>query len=778
MRRVSVIFLTFQILTCGARVAAAEQTDSRPHAVAGTVVDATGAVVPGVGVVLKQSSGSERRARTDTAGHFVFQNVVGPAQLVASTDGFAPAVHDLSASDTFVRIVLQPIPVTERVTVTAPRPTDRPITSGTKTDTLPRDVPQAITVVPRSLISDQSMHSMADVARVVPGLGMAQGEGNRDTPILRGNPSTSDFFVDGVRDDAQYFRDVYNVERIEVLKGPNAMIFGRGGVGGVINRVTRQAERTRIREARIELGSYGHRRLSGDVGQPFGSEAAFRASAVYENSDTYRSGVGLERYGINPTFTASLGNSTIWRAGYEYFHDDRTADRGVPSFGGRPLSTAASTFFGNPGLSRSNAAVNSLTSSLDHRFGNGWMLHSRISFADYAKFYQNVYAGSAVDPSGTDVNISAYNHAASRTNVFSQTDLVAKTATGRITQTLLAGVELGRQGTHNFRNTGYFGATGSATSVTVPVTNPVTSLPLTFRQNTTDANNEGVAQVAAVYVQDQIELSKRLLAIAGVRFDMFDVDFQNNHSGVSFGSRDRLLSPRAGLVFKPFPPLSLYGSYSMAYLPRAGEQLSSLSLTNRTLDPEEFRNREFGIKWQVQPALAFSAAAYRLNRGNVAVADPIDPTRFLLVDGQRTTGIEVEFAGNLTRAWSVVSVYAYQDGQITHTQSASVRAGARLAQVPRHSFSTWNRYELTRRLGVALGLVHRSDVFAATDNTVTLPAFTRVDGAMFFVLNARLRAQANFENLLDDRYYLYANGNNNITPGSPRAVRLALITQF
>ncbi len=778
MRCAGVIVLTFQILMWGSRVVAAEQTDSIPRAVAGTVVDASGAVVPGVAVVLKLQSGSERSARTDSAGHFVFQNVVGSAQLVARTDGFAPAIHDLSASHTFVRIVLQPIPVTERVTVTASPPTDRPITSGTKTDTLPRDVPQAISVVTRSLISDQSMQSMADVARVVPGLGMAQGEGNRDTPIFRGNPSTSDFFVDGVRDDVQYFRDVYNVERIEVLRGPNAMIFGRGGVGGVINRVTRQAERTRIREARIELGSYGHRRLSGDVGQPFGSEAAFRATAVYENSDTYRSGVSRERYGINPTFTTSLGNSTIWRAGYEHFHDDRTVDRGVPSFGDRPVATAASTFFGNPGLSHSNATVNALASSLDHRFGNGWMVQTRISLANYVKFYQNVHPGSAVDSSGTIANISAYNNATRRTNVFSQNDLVAKTATGRINHTLLAGIELGRQATDNFRNTGYFGATASATSVAVPVTNPITSVPLTFRQSTTDANNEGVAQVAAVYVQDQIELSKRLLAIAGVRFDMFDVDFHNNRSGVSFGTRDRLLSPRAGLVFKPFPPLSVYGSYSMAHLPRAGEQLSSLSLTNRTLDPEEFRNREFGVKWQVQPALAFSAAAYRLNRGNVSVADPVDPTRSLLVDGQRTTGFELEFAGNLTRAWSVVSVYAYQDGLITRTQSASVRAGARLAQVPRHSFSAWNRYELTPRLGAALGLIHRSDVFAATDNTVTLPAFTRVDGAVFFLLNARLRAQANFENLLDARYYLYANGNNNITPGSPRALRLALITQF
>ena len=211
--------------------------------------------------------------------------------------------------------------------------------TATRTYTPLRNVPQAITVVTRAMIADQSMQSLADVVRYVPGVGMAQGEGNRDAAVFRGNSSTGDFFVDGIRDDVQYFRDLYNVERVEALKGPNAMIFGRGGAGGVINRTTRQANWTA--RARSHRAGRLVRQPPGDVRRRgSGGEPRSRAGdGMYENSDSYRDGVGLERYGINPTVAFALGSGTIVRAGYERFHDERTADRGVPSWNGRPFET-------------------------------------------------------------------------------------------------------------------------------------------------------------------------------------------------------------------------------------------------------------------------------------------------------------------------------------------------------------------------------------------------------------------------------------------------------
>jgi catecholate siderophore receptor len=670
-------------------------------------------------------------------------------------------------------------PVSESVEVHASAPDAGPSMTATKTLTPLRDVPQSVTVITRGMIAEQSMQSMADVVRYVPGVGMAQGEGNRDTPVLRGNSTTADFFVDGVRDDVQYFRDLYNVERVEALKGPNAMIFGRGGAGGVINRATRQADWNRAHEIVLQTGSDANRRVSFDLDRPLGTAVAARVTGMYENSDSYRGSVGLERYGFNPTFAFSLGSATTLRLGYEHFRDDRTADRGIPSFGDRPVETAASTFFGDPNQSNAFVTVNAFTAAVDHKFDGPLLLRNRTSFADYDKFYQNVYPGSAVSPDGATVALAAYNNATDRRNFFNQTDLNVNALTGRIRHVLLAGAEFGRQDTDNLRKTGYFTSIGpNVTAFTVPVSAPTVSVPVTFRASPTDADNRGIATLAAVYGQDQVELTRHVQAVVGLRFDRFEVDFRNNRTGADFASTDNLLSPRVGVIVKPRDPISIYTSYSLTYAPRAGEQLSSLSLTNQSLEPEKFTNYEVGAKWDIRPSLSFTAAVYRLDRNNVVIPDPTDATRSILVDGQRTDGVEVGLSGRITRSWSAVGGYAYQDGRITTTLSASAREGARLAQVPRHSFSLWNRYDVTPRWGLGAGIVHTGDVFTSTDNTVMLPAFTRVDGAVFVNLTRTLSAQINLENLLDEDYYAFSHNNNNITPGSPRAFRVALVTRF
>jgi catecholate siderophore receptor len=761
-----------------ASAVSAQDVVSQSRSVTGVVVDAAGGTIAGATVVIRSAGMPARQTTTDDAGRFEFKDLAsGGLAVTASAARFQPFTLDL-ARPAPVRIVLQPMPVTEHVTVVAPMAAER-ITSAMKTDTPMRDVPQAVTVITREAIAERSMQSMADVVRYVPGVGMAQGEGNRDTPVFRGNSSTSDFYVDGARDDVQYFRDLYNVERVEALKGPNAMIFGRGGVGGVINRVTRQANWSPVRQATFEGGSFGHRRLTADLGHAVNGTLALRLTGMFEDSDSYRQGVGLNRYGVNPTMAVAMGRDTTVRAGYEHFHDDRTADRGVPSFDGRPFGTDASTFFGDPANSRSRATVDALSASLDHQLTRAIRLRSRISAASYDKFYQNIYPASAVDSTGSRVSLSAYNNAADRRNLFSQTDLVARARTHTVAHVLLAGVELGRQVTENFRNTGYFTTIGpTTTSVNVAVSAPQISLPLTFRQSVTDADNRSVGTVAAVYAQDQIELSRQFQGVIGLRVDRFQVEAENHRTGAVFTTDDRLVSPRAALLFKPATSIAFYTSYTLSYLPRAGEQLSSLSLTNQALDPETFRNYEVGARWQIRPALFASAALYRLDRGNVVVPDPADSTRSILVDGQRSRGLEMDLGGHVTRQWSVLAAYAHQHGEITRTQSATVQAGARLAQLPAHTLSLWNRYEVTRRLAAGVGIVHRSDVFTSTDNTVTLPRFTEIDAAVFFSPLARLRGQINVENLFDQPYYQFSNGNNNITPGSPRAVRVSVTAKF
>jgi catecholate siderophore receptor len=647
-----------------------------------------------------------------------------------------------------------------------------------------RDEPTSVTVVTRKSIDDQNMQNLADVVRYVPGIGIAQGEGNRDNPVFRGSSSSSDLFIDGMRDDIEYYRDLYNIERVEALKGPNGMLFGRGGVGGVINRVSKQAGFDTFRSATLQGGSYSNGRVSLDLNQPFSDSVALRLNTMYENSDTYRDDVSLERYGINPTMTLRTSEVTRITFGAEYFHDERTADRGVSSFAGRPLETDPSEFFGDPAQSETHSTVKAVSALFEHQFSDGLTLRNRTRYADYDKFYQNVYPG-VVNAAGTDVQILAYNNAMQRDNLFNQTDLLFSLESGALKHSLLVGVELGRQVTDNFRNTGFFDTISpTTTSINVPLSDPRTTLPVSFRQSATDADNHGVAKIAAAYVQDQIEFSPHWLATLGLRYDNFQVDFDNHRLGATFSSDDGLLSPRAGIIYKPIEPVSLYASYSLSYQPRAGAQLSSLNLTNEALDPEEFTNYEVGAKWDFLPGLAFTAALYNLERTNVAIADPLDPTRSILIDGQRVKGVELGIAGNITQAWSVMGAYAYQDGEVLNNQSATVLKGARLAALPENTFSLWNRYDINPMWGVGLGLIYRDSILAATENlatpavNVTLPSYTRVDAAVFFTLNARLRAQLNVENLFDEEYFATANSNTNITPGSPLAARVSVIATF
>lgn len=687
--------------------------------------------------------------------------------------GLVLAIATVSAAQADDAAALVPTPL-PKVTVTARYEPEgyqaNRSRTATKTDTPLLDVPQSVSVITGDLIRDQSMQSLADVARYVPGAGMAQGEGNRDTIILRGNASTADFFLDGVRDDIEYFRDLYNVDRVEVLKGPNAMIFGRAGAGGVVNRVTRQAQWDSQREVTLQGGSWDNRRATFDLGDGLSDTIAARVTGMYEDSDSYRDGVELERVGVNPTAAIHIGEDTQLRLSYEYFDYDRTADRGIPSLDGRPFQTDESTFFGDPEQSPTNATVNLFTVTVDHAISESVHLRNRTMYADYDKFYQNIFPGAVNVAAGT-VQITAYNNEQLRENLFNQTDLLFSFDIGSIHHRFLAGVELGEQVTDNFRETGYFNDT--TTSIQAPLDDPTISVPVTFRQSTTDADNHGRATSVAVYVQDQIEFSPQFEAVLGLRFDRFEMDFRNNRTGERLDSTDDLLSPRAGLIYKPVEPVSIYASYSMTYVPRAGAQLTSLNASNEALDPEEFENLEIGAKWDVRPGLSLTAALFRLDRTNVVIPDPEDPTVSILVDGQRTEGFEFGVSGHVSDKWSIQGGYAWQEGELTEALG-----GNRLAQLPKHVASLWNRYDLTPQWGLGLGIMHQTEMYAAADNAVTLPEFTRVDAAVFFTASERLQLQLNVENLLDAEYYPNAHNNNNITPGSPRAVRAGVIAHF
>ena len=743
----------------------------------GRVLDSTGAPVVGANVTAQRNMQASIVVSTDGRGEFYIALEPGTYTLKVAARGFADFSERVSVgrNEEGPRdFVLQVAGVREDLSVTARTGYDVPaITTATKTPTPLRDVPQSVTVVTQELIKDQLMTSIGDVVKYVPGITAHQGENNRDDVVIRGNRSSADFFVNGVRDDVQYFRDLYNLERIEALKGPNAMIFGRGGGGGVVNRVIKEAGFQPLRAGTMRAGANGHKRFTADVDQPLTETLAFRVNGMFEDSGSFRNGVNLERAGINPTVTFAPGPRTRFTAGYEYLRDTRVADRGITSVQGRPARVDPSTFYGNPDDSDVRARVNVGSALVEHQFSRA-TIRNRIVMGGYDRFYQNYVPGAVTADQG-QVTLSAYNNASNRTNVFNQTELTYIASTGAIHHTFLAGAELGRQQTDNFRQSGFFNNT--TTSLLVPFDQPTISTPVTFRQNATDADNRVRAKVAAVFAQDQIEVSRHLQLIGGVRVDRFDMQYHNNRNGDTLERADTLVSPRAGIVFKPTTPVSLYGSYSVSYLPSSGDQFASLTTITRQLEPEQFSNYEVGMKWDVRNSVSVTAAAYRLDRTNTRATDPNDPARIVQTGSQRTNGYELGVNGEVTPAWRIAGGYAYQDAFVT-SATAAARQGAQAGQVPRHTVSLWNHYSFHPRLAAGVGVLHRTDMFATIDNTVKLPGYTRADAAVYFTLTRGLRLQANVENLFDARYFMNADSNTNITPGAPRALRLALMAAF
>ena len=642
--------------------------------------------------------------------------------------------------------------------------------TATKTDTPLIDVPQTINVISRELLDDQGVTSLGEALRHVAGVSLGQGEGHRDQITLRGQSSTADFFVDGIRDDAQYYRPLYNVERIEVLKGANAMIFGRGGGGGVINRVSKAAEFDRTRAAlSSSVDTFGAWNLAADFGAPLSDTIGTRFNATYEKFANHRQEFDGHFLGITPTIGAHLGDATSVTLTYEYVEDRRITDRGVPSKDGLPLTGYDDTFFGSTKVNRSEMTAHLVHGRLDHEFNDQLKANLSLQFADYNKFYGNVYAGSAVSAANT-VTLAAYDSSTDRQNLIGQGNLIWTGKTGTIGHTLLLGFEAGDQSTlaDNHRATFPSGATVTlAQRITIP--------PVTFPATPSSASQSD-ASFWSVYAQDQIDLGEHVKIVGGLRHDRFTISSTNLVSHFAGKRSDSKWSPRLGLILKPRENVSLYASYAKSFLPQSGDQFTVLDATTAALAPEEFQNYEAGAKWDLTEALALTGAVFRLDRNNTRATDPV--TGFTVLSGKsRTEGIELSLVGRVTDKLDVSLGYALQDGEIRAT-TAAAPAGRPLAQLPRHQASAWGRYNFSKRFGLGLGLIHQSSQFATISNAVRLPAFTRIDAAAYYDLTDAVKLQLNVENLTDADYFPSAHTDNNISTGRPLNAKLTLRMKF
>lgn len=648
----------------------------------------------------------------------------------------------------------------------------------TKTGTPLLDTPQSVTTIGREQLNDQAVEQLNDALRYVPGVTLGQGEGHRDQVVIRGQATTADFFLDGVRDDAQYYRPLYNTERVEVLKGANALLFGRGGGGGVINRVSKAPvlDASRI-GASVSADSFGAWSGSSDFNLALSGMAALRLNATYEEFASHRDRFGGHFVGVAPTLGLRLGEATTLSLAYEYARDRRTTDRGVPAEPGgtiaapaRPIAGFDDTFFGDPALNQSEVTAHFGRARLDHELADGLSLQLIGQYATYDKYYGNVLPG-AVNAARTAVSLSGYRSATDRTNWIGQANLVWKGATGGLRHTLLAGIEASDQDTRASRDDSRF---GGAASVTVPLALRIAVPASTWVS--TSASKSAVRALSA-YIQDQIEIGEHLQLIAGARYDDFRITATNlMPGGTVTGRSDGKWSPRLGVVVKPVPTLSIYGSYAKSFLPQAGDQFTTLAANLQTLAPEEFRNIEAGAKWEAAPDLALTAALFQLDRTNTRATDPVSGN-VVLSGSSRVRGFEASLAGRITPDWQLSLGYTHQTGEI-RTTTAAAPAGRKLDKLPRDQVSAWTRYDVTDGIGIGLGVVHQSSTFATISNAVTLPAFTRVDAAVFFDVSDRFAVQFNVENLTDARYYPSAHTDNNIATGEPINARITARLKF
>ena len=688
----------------------------------------------------------------------------------------------------------------------------------TKSNTPIVNIPQSLNVITKDFIRDQSYQGLTDVTRYVPGVAVHQGEGNRDELVIRGVDSSASFFVNGFRDDVQYFRDLYNAQSIEVLKGPSALTFGRGAGGGVLNRTLKEADGVRRYEATAQTGSWGDRRVTLDAGQAVNENVAARLNVFYEGADGFRDFNHLERYGFNPTVTLKPDDNTKVRLSYEYFHDGRTSDRGNPSqaiAGGatrfNPTTPFApngnfQAFFGSPTLNTAQATVQTGMAIIDHDFENGLTVRNGTIVADYKKFYQNVYpAGGAlagaVDPTDTFFNLGTYQHTTNRDNVFNQTDFIYKTATGPVLHTVGFGTEFGRQTGVDIRNTGLFpDPTKPGGLFNTILQNPFAPTyfgPVTFVHHYVNGNNgDGVTaadsnsryglNIQSAYVRDTIEVTRGLQLIAGARFDRYDMSALDMNTNTQRARVDNLVSPQAAMIIKPIDTASIYTAYSVSYLPASGDQFSALNPGTLILQPQKFENIEIGYKWNINPKLLFQTAVYQLNRTNQPIPDPSAAagSGIAFPNGATTVrGFEASLAGYVTDAWQSQLGYAYTDARIAKDLTATtvalpVLAGNRVQLVPYNQFAWWNKYQFTPMWSAGLGIIYFGDSFATNDDTVRLPGFVRFDAGIYAKIDQTWSAQLNIENIFNKNYWASADGDNNISPGQGRTVRVSARARF
>ena len=636
------------------------------------------------------------------------------------------------------------------------------------------DVPQTLSIVTDDEIRKQGFRELGDIVRYTPGVNTSQGEGHRDSIVFRGVRSTADFYLDGVRDDVQYYRSLYNLEQVEILRGPNALLFGRGGTGGIINRVTKKAVLDE-QFGSFDMGadSFGAFDFAVDYNVSTGEKSALRINFHSDTLENHRDYFDGDRYGFNPTLRLELSPVTTLDLSYEHADHERFIDRGVPTLNGEPVEAFEEIVFGDTDTNLQTLRADIYRLNLSHEFSDTRKGNLVVQYSDFQKMYKNYYASGY--SGGDTFTADGYKDPTERTNLIMSGNIVNEFQTGSAKHTLLVGAEIIDTENENYRYNTFFITTeddNEVFNITRPINFGVNAAGVrTYNDFTADlkSSTESDIEVTSLYIQDQIDVTDKFKILLGGRFDNFDITVRDVKKGTSESREDEEFSPRAGLIFKPQENVSLYVSYAESFLPRSGEQFKKLDANAARLDPDVYESTEIGVKWDIRPGLSFTAS-YFDSEQTVATRDS-DTGENSEIVGLQVDGIELELKGQVTEKLSLAIGYSDLDGETAK--------GGEPREIPEYTASLWATYEVNDRFGIGFGVTAQGESNIKNDKPgLILPDYTRVDFAAYYDLADDLSIQLNVENVTDELYFPHSHSTHQASVGEPLNARISLRKTF
>ena len=648
------------------------------------------------------------------------------------------------------------------------------------------NVPQSLSIITDEDVRKKGFKEIGDIVKYTPGINTSLGEGHRDAVVFRGVRSTADFFQDGVRDDVQYYRPLYNVEQVEVLRGPNALLFGRGGTGGVINRVSKKPVNGKEFKI-VDLGydSFGASDIAVDLNTNLSDSVAFRLNVHNDSLENHRDFYTGERFGINPTLSVALDADTDVTLSYEYIDHERFIDRGIPTANGEPVKALSDIVFGDKNENLNTVEASVLRASLDHKFSDSSKASLSVTSSSFEKMYQNTYANS-YDLDTNVVEMDGYHDPTDRDNLIVSGNLVNALNIGNMTHTILTGFETVKTENSNLRYNIFWSSNDCSVSnydrETFNVTNPMdfntnaggvaTSLEYT-NPCALKTSTETDISVSSFYIQDQIDVTDNLIVLLGGRYDKFDVNVDDVKNNSSASRVDTEFSPRLGLIYKPKNNVSIYYSYSKSFSPRSGEQYKKLSGgtpgSGETLKPDYYESSEVGLKLDLNKNLSLTSAYFE-SESEIAGYDG-SSSEYITERGLSVDGFELELKGRVNDNLNVAFSYSNIDGETS--------SGGKPKEIPESTYSIWTTYDVSPKLGWALGVVHQGESAVKDNNpTLILPDYTRVDAAVYYELSNDTKLQLNLENLSDEVYFPHSHSTHQVAVGESRNIRFSLRKDF